>query len=56
MTGNYIGLLEMLLMQPCAVLKMIIMRINLQIKQNPKYAWRTINDILGRKRKQTMIN
>ncbi|CAB4007916.1 Hypothetical predicted protein [Paramuricea clavata] len=25
-------------------------------KQNPKYAWRTINDILGRNRKQTTIN
>ena len=25
-------------------------------KQNPKYAWRTINNILGRNRKQTTIN
>jgi hypothetical protein len=25
-------------------------------KQNPKYAWRTINDILGRNRKPNMIN
>jgi hypothetical protein len=30
---NYIGLLEMLLMQPCAVLKMIIMHIYLQINR-----------------------
>ncbi len=56
MIGNFTGYLGMMLLVHCVVLKKIIMQINLQNQHlNPKTSWKTINNILGRGKKQDMI-
>ena len=54
--GNYTDYLGMMLIVHCALLKKIIMLINSQtIIETLKLIWKTINDILGRSKKQDVI-
>ena len=54
--GNYTDYLGMMLIVHSALLKKIIMLINSQtIIETLKLIWKTINDILGRSKKQDVI-
>ena len=53
MIGNCTSLLDMQQTLPC--LKRIRTTF-LMYKNNPKNAWKTINEILGRRRKQNTVN
>ena len=56
MTGNYTDYLGMMLIVHCALLKKIIMFNKFSNNhRNPKASWKTINDILGRSKKQDVI-
>ena len=55
MTGNYTGYLGIMLIVYCALLKKNYVNKFSNNHQNPKASWKTINDILGRSKKQDVI-
>ena len=55
MTGNYTDYLGMMLIVHCALLKDYYVNKFSNNHRNPKASWKTINDILGRSKKQDVI-